>query len=246
MRQREQISRLLIVSCSRRKNPASKKLPAIERYDGPIFQVLRKFLREFPKDARTLDVYILSAKFGLIPSQQKIPWYDLLMDSQRATELNPKVIAAAQKILARNCYDKSFICVGKNYHLAIKGFDTIISKNLEATVAAGSSGRRQSILRNWLRGGMPLDKPTHPQGIAYLHGRKITLTPGEVIDIACRALANGEGAPCNYQSWYVPINGHRVAPKWLVSQLTGLPVGAFHSDEARRVLLQLGVKAYHS
>ena len=54
MRQREQISRLLIISCSRRKNPASKKLPAIERYDGPIFQVLRKFLREFPKDARTL------------------------------------------------------------------------------------------------------------------------------------------------------------------------------------------------
>jgi hypothetical protein len=221
-------------------------LPAIERYDGPIFQVLRKFLREFPKDARKLDAYILSAKFGLIPSQRQIPCYDLPMDSQRATELNPKVIAAAQKIFARNCYDKVFICLGEKYHLAIKGFDSIIQKNLELTVAAGSSGRRQSSLRDWLRGGLPLDKPAHPQGIAYLHGKKITLTPGEVIDIACRALAEQEGAPYNYQSWHVPINGHRVAPKWLVSQLTGLPVGTFHSDEARRVLLQLGVKAYHS
>ena len=119
MRQREQISRLLIISCSRRKNPTSKKLPAIERYDGPIFQVLRKFLKECPKDARTLDVYILSAKFGLITLQQKIPYYDMQMNVQRATELNPKVIAAAQEILARNCYDKVFICMGKHYRLAI-------------------------------------------------------------------------------------------------------------------------------
>src|SRR5262245_45332918 len=121
IRQREQISRLLIISCSRRKNPASKKLPAIERYNGPIFQVLRKFLNECPKDARTLDVYILSAKLGLIPLQQKIPYYDMQMNIRRATELNPKVIAAVQQILARNCYDKVFICMGKNYQLAIKG-----------------------------------------------------------------------------------------------------------------------------
>jgi hypothetical protein len=59
---------------------------------------------------------------------------------------------------------------------------------------------------------------------------------------ACRALAKGEGNPGSYQSWYVPVDGHKVAPKWLVSQLTGLPASAFVTDEARRVLAQLGVK----
>lgn len=51
--------RLLILSCSQRKRSTSNLLPAIERYDGPAFQVLRKFLREFPLEAESLDVYIL-------------------------------------------------------------------------------------------------------------------------------------------------------------------------------------------
>jgi len=33
-------SRLLILSCSQRKRPDSGLLPAIERYDGPVFRVV--------------------------------------------------------------------------------------------------------------------------------------------------------------------------------------------------------------
>ena len=38
--------RMLILSCSSRKKPTNRQMPAIERYDGPAFRVLRKFLRE--------------------------------------------------------------------------------------------------------------------------------------------------------------------------------------------------------
>jgi hypothetical protein len=39
---------MLILACSRRKRPDEGLLPAIERYDGPAFRVLRRFLREMP------------------------------------------------------------------------------------------------------------------------------------------------------------------------------------------------------
>jgi hypothetical protein len=39
---------MLILACSRRKRPDEGLLPAIERYDGPAFRVLRHFLREMP------------------------------------------------------------------------------------------------------------------------------------------------------------------------------------------------------
>ena len=55
---------MLILACSRRKRPDDGLLPAIERYDGPAFRVLRRYLRERPAGAP--DVFILSAEHGLI------------------------------------------------------------------------------------------------------------------------------------------------------------------------------------
>jgi hypothetical protein len=217
-------------------------LPALERYDGPAFQVLRKFIVECPTEAHKLDIYILSAKFGLIPADRQIPCYDRQMNAQRATELNPIVLAKVKKHLARRKYRKLMINVGQTYLSVLAGYESLLSDDLEVTHAAGSSGRRQSVLYDWLRGKPPEDQPVSSPGSAYLRGTKITLTPCEVIDLACRALTERKGEPYSYQSWYVPINGHRLSPKWLVSLLTGLAVGTFHSDDARRVLLQLGVK----
>jgi len=61
------VKRLLILSCSQRKRPDPGLLPAIERYDGPVFQVVRRYLREQPAGSKQLDVFILSARYGLIP-----------------------------------------------------------------------------------------------------------------------------------------------------------------------------------
>ena len=237
--------RLLILSCSRKKKASSRLLPALERYDGPAFQVLRKFIVECPAEAGKLDIRILSAKFGLIPADQPIPWYDEPMTAHQAAILNPMVSAELKRLLARRKYRKLLLNVGQAYQAALAGHESLVSDSVEVTQASGSSGRRQTILRDWLR-GRPPNQLFSPAGSACLRGTKITLTPDEVIDIACRALAEGKGTPYSYQSWYVPVNGLRVAPKWLVSQLTGLPVGAFHSEEARRVLFQLGVKACRS
>ena len=81
------LDRLLILGCSQKKRPDSGLLPALTRYDGPMFRVLRKFLRECPGEAQGLEIYILSAEFGLIPASQPIPNYDRRMTLQQANIL---------------------------------------------------------------------------------------------------------------------------------------------------------------
>jgi hypothetical protein len=59
----------LILACSQRKRCAANRLPALERYDGPAFKVVRRFLRQHPDEKLHLGIQILSAEFGLIPSK---------------------------------------------------------------------------------------------------------------------------------------------------------------------------------
>ena len=61
------------------------------------------------------------------------------------------------------------------------------------------------------------------------------------MDVARFAIAEEWNIP-EYQVWYVQVDDQQVPPKWLVSKLTGLPVNAFHTNEARRVLHQLGIE----
>lgn len=234
--------RLLILTCSRKKKAGSRLLPALERYDGPAFQVLRKFTVECPTKAQGLDTWIISAKFGLIPADKPIPYYDELMTVHRATVLNPIVLAEVERLLARCIYRKLLINVGQGYLPALAGYELLAPDDLEVTLLSGSLGHRQAMLRDWLRGEpqAPLSIPS--QGRARIRGIEIALTPEEVVERAGQALVYSKGAEQAYRSWYVQIDGRRVSPKWLVSQLTGLPIGSFVSDEARRVLAQLGIE----
>jgi len=67
-------------------------LPAIERYDGPPFRVLRRYFREQPE--HNVDAFVLSAKWGLIPADQPIPLYEQSMSRERAQALQPMVTRA--------------------------------------------------------------------------------------------------------------------------------------------------------
>ena len=44
--------RLLILGCADRKRDSSGLLPALDRYDGPAYRMIRNFLREYqwPED----------------------------------------------------------------------------------------------------------------------------------------------------------------------------------------------------
>ncbi|MEG4044110.1 DUF6884 domain-containing protein [Microcoleus sp. Pol17_C1] len=236
---------LLILACSQRKRSDADSLPAIERYDGPTFRLLRRFLRKQP--SAPLEIYILSAKFGLIPSDYLIPNYDQRMTKMRSRQLQPEVIAKFEDILSAKSYHKLCICLGRDYFLALDKYDMLIKSGLAVRIATGSLGKKLATLHDWLYGKPPelaSGEAVVPQGKASLKGIEVVLTPGEVLDLARQGLVEGKGNPGCYQSWYVLVGDRRVSPKWLVSLLTGLPVSDFHSIAARRMLQQLGVEIY--
>jgi hypothetical protein len=239
---------LLIMACSQRKRPDPDLLPAIERYDGPIFHVLRKFLLEKSVKAQFVDTFILSANFGLISANRLIPDYDYKMSWQRAQELQPKIIYEFGQVLQANHYSELFINLGENYWKALAGYERSVPVKTKVTISQGSQGRRQGELRRWLYNHLIEQPDNHlavaQPGKARIRGIEIALTPEQVLDLARQALARGSSNSTSYQSWYVLIDDQRIAPKWLVSQLTGLPVGSFHTGDARRVLQQLGIEVY--
>jgi len=238
--------RLLILSCSERKRSEPDLLPAIERYDGPPFRVLRKFLRERLREAQSLDIFILSAEFGLIPAGHPIPYYDHRMTPGRAHDLQPLVLYKLKEILDGGRYHELFISVGRDYLQALAGYSSLIPGGLRLILSTGTQGRKLGQLRDWLYGSPPMLRPKQDtslkKGHARIRGIEITMTSQQVLDVARQALVEGRGDPVRYQGWYVQVDDQRAAPKWLVSQLTGLPVSAFVTGEARRILEQLGIE----
>jgi hypothetical protein len=237
-------NRLLILACSQRKRSDPGLLPAIERYDGPQFQVLRKFCRELPDTRKELNLYVVSARFGLIRGSELIPAYDYKMTKGRAQTLCLQTLKKFKTIIEQGSYDELFFNLGQSYLEVLSGYENLIPSRMKVFVAQGSVGRRQGELRDWLYKYGLLQAPSAAihQGEARLRGIEITLSRDEVLALARKKLNDNHQGAGNYQVWYVQVDEKRVAPKWLVSQLTGLPVSSFHSGEARRMLQQLGVE----
>ncbi len=149
--QTEQSARkLLLVACSQRKLRTKGLLPAIERYDGVNYRVIRKAMREgyFPPN---VDIKILSAKFGLIDAQERIPWYDQRMNKERAVELNPKVMQRLKRSVSRNGYLEIHINMGKVYLLAMDGLQNVVNSDITIKYAKGGIGEKAKAMKEWLK-----------------------------------------------------------------------------------------------
>jgi hypothetical protein len=239
------MNRLLILSCSRSKRAEAELLPAYERYDGPPFRLLRRYLNT---STNIPNIRILSAEYGLISYDSHIPNYERMMTAQRAQELRPQVTEELNKLLKVNNRKNShrvFIYLGKDYLKLLEG-SSIFSPKCVVKVAAGPPGKRLADLYSWLYGESSLPGrhfvAKQLKDNVHIRGFTIRLKREEVLDVARRSITNDSENRVGFHSWYVLVDDTRVSPKWLVSLLTGLPVSAFHSDEARRVLSELGME----
>jgi hypothetical protein len=241
--------RLLILKCSARKRGGEDHIPAIERYDGPLWQVLRAYRREQPLFASELDVYVLSAGFGLIPADQPIPWYDQTMAPERGDELRPEVLRRFAALMGRGC-DELCLGLSHRYLRAIAGWEALVPPGVAVTQTNGPMGTKLGQLRAWLEGRTwaPATTPPDrlvaaktPRGEVVVAGVVLRMSRDQVLDTARRSLAEDEEGATRYRDWYVIVDGRQVAPKWLVSRLTGLPTSRFDANAARRALLALGL-----
>lgn len=116
------MSRILLVSCSKAKDDHPIPMPAIDRYNGPAFRVIRKAMQEgyWPDDVTLLIAlqgaqHVVSAEFGLLTADGPIPWYDRKMTPARATELKDEIAGALDGVLTGA--DEVFLNVAGPYYI---------------------------------------------------------------------------------------------------------------------------------
>lgn len=157
--------RLLILSCSDRKNDAApdapqqlfgfmttrraRSLDAWDVYAGVAFRVVKRRQREaaFPRD---VDVLILSAKYGLITPEHEINYYDLKMTPEPAARRREANVRRLKGTMAGARYTEVFLMMGRTYLAALEPLDdwgtgsTVIHR-------PGGIGIMLACLKSWLR-----------------------------------------------------------------------------------------------
>ena len=141
------MKRLVILSCSQRKVQDNLLMSAMDRYDGPAYKVVRKYLRAVPDAQINHEFLILSADFGLISDSLRIPYYDRRMTVERAKELHEETLDALKTILSSDRYRAVFVCMGKTYRRAIEGVDAFFP---DIQYSHGGIGVQLSQLRQFL------------------------------------------------------------------------------------------------
>lgn len=235
------MSRLLLLSCSARKRPHAEPLPAIERYDGPTFRVLRRYIDQ--QDENDLSTYVLSARHGVISGSERVANYDQPLTAERAQELQPQVKTRLHEVALPAQSGSTLVCAGGRYVQLLK-------KSLPATadpeVVTGPVGRQLSGLYRWLygtdAGPTPDDVGATEQVVVQVRGTTLQTTRREALQALREAFQAGNSRPGRFQTWHVVIDGEPVSAKWAVAQLTGLGRGDFHTDDAKRVLKKLGLQ----
>ena len=138
---------LLVLGCSQTKRETPGLLPAIDRYDGSAYRVLRNYLRkcEWPTN---LSVAILSAKYGLVGGFTDIEYYDERMTRLKASEWAPKCKQTLNNWASD--HNSIYLSLGKDYLPAIM---PAIKSGLESKteIFEGSIGMKLSQIKGLLQ-----------------------------------------------------------------------------------------------
>ncbi|MCS6923799.1 MAG: hypothetical protein NZM10_05415 [Fimbriimonadales bacterium] len=144
--------RLLLIACSARKRVDAGLLPAMERYDGIFYRVVRRWQQHAsPELRRRTDILILSAEFGLLEASTPIPYYDRKMDSARARFLQPRVVDALRKRMVGGGYGEIFLAVGRLYRNALEPLESWVPPEATLLSVSGGIGKQAQQLRDWLQ-----------------------------------------------------------------------------------------------
>ncbi len=100
---------LVITSCSAKKNKISKPIKAINLYNGNLFNFVKKFAR-----IHDFDLRIISAKYGLIHSEEKINFYDKKIENSKDIQHLQKIVIPKLKTIIKN-YKRILIIMGDDY-----------------------------------------------------------------------------------------------------------------------------------
>lgn len=141
---------LLVLGCSQTKRKCDGLLPAIDRYDGSPYRVLRTFLRDYQWPTN-VSIGILSAKYGLFGGLKGIEYYDARMDRVAVAAKAPECCATLKEWAVD--HNTIHLSLGKDYLPAVQpALDALGSK---AKVHGGPIGMKLHQIKTFLESTSP-------------------------------------------------------------------------------------------
>jgi hypothetical protein len=140
--------RLLILSCSSRKQKASAPLRAWDLYDGVACRVLKRSIRDGLFRPET-DIIIISALYGVLSPDSVISWYDLKMTPKIAARQASANTRKLSDMLSGRSYVEVFLAVGKTYAAALEPTEEWMPRGATLIRARGGIGVMLSQLKAW-------------------------------------------------------------------------------------------------
>lgn len=137
---------LICLACSGRKIKTLGEVPAIDRYNGPMWQTLRAALAEC---AAPPEIWVLSARYGFIPATTRIIDYDQTLNDRLADKMarecqyEPQIFAGE---VARA--DRVLFAGGRLYRETMARAAGI--EAVRATHTSGGIGEQRAQLRAWI------------------------------------------------------------------------------------------------
>jgi len=143
--------KLLIMPPSYRRR-IEPDLPAIERYDGVLYRVLRRNLK-----SDKVDILVLTEDLKLVWGNEKLPYRK--PEGDRWSRYGPqdipdnvvkKNIEFLKKVLEKGDYDEVFVALGEKFRKAIGDLEKIT--NVRVTYIKGRGlGPYAQCLKEWLK-----------------------------------------------------------------------------------------------
>ncbi|ARR54582.1 hypothetical protein HY78_14650 [Rhizorhabdus wittichii DC-6] len=148
--------KLIIMACSATKRPDPGIMPAIRRYDGPMWRTLRARLAELPRaqaaiQSGELRITVLSALHGFIMADAEIADYEQRMTAERAAQLVREPTAKSVRPLVQAA-DAVLFAGGELYRDAMwRAYGGSLWHLMAITETdAGGIGRHRVQLGQWL------------------------------------------------------------------------------------------------
>jgi hypothetical protein len=142
-------------------------------------------------------------------------------------------------ILEAQQLSEVFLCVGHSYRAALAEAHEQAPQGTSFRFVGGRE-RHQAALFTWLYGKVTAVPTPAGHPFPCICGVPVTASADEVLSTARKLLQRMPPNEATSALWCVDVDGTAVPVKWLVSCITGLRVRAFHTDQARRLLTQLG------
>jgi len=143
--------KLLILGPSYRRKIDDDLLPALERYDGIIYRVARKYLG----DVKDVDVAIMRDNLTLVDGSALVPYSKPEGENWRMKTIHREAVERAKMVnesylrnrLRRRKYCEIFVSMGKGYAAALPELSQY--EIIVRFPASGGLGPKAQALKKW-------------------------------------------------------------------------------------------------